>query len=143
MKLWSDEIDALRPEARAAVDAGMTAISAVYAASGPVPSDRYERAAEQRARMSASFVPVPEAVDTTIAGVRCRVFRPEGTARAVYLHLHGGGMIAGAPEMNDLGNRALSRRHQVAVVSVASSMALVQPSLAIARAWVAARRNFE
>ena len=60
---------------------------------------------------------MPEAVEQHIAGVRCRVFRPDGPTRAVYLHFHGGGMIAGSPEMMDFPNRALSRDLDVAVVS--------------------------
>jgi acetyl esterase/lipase len=60
---------------------------------------------------------VPEGTEVTIAGVRCRVFRPDGDARAVYLHFHGGGMIAGTPEMMDIPNRELSRELGVAVVS--------------------------
>jgi acetyl esterase/lipase len=47
------------------------------------------------------------------------VFESTGaTARAVYVHLHGGGMVLGTPEMNDPGNAELAQRHPVAVVSV-------------------------
>jgi len=50
--------------------------------------------------------------------VRCRIATPDGTARAVYLHFHGGGMVAGAPEMMDLGSVQLASTYGVAVVSV-------------------------
>ncbi len=70
---------------------------------------------------------VPEAVDEDIAGVRCRVIRPEGPAAAVYLHFHGGGMILGTPEMGDVANRALSRAHDLAVVSVDYRLAPEHP----------------
>jgi acetyl esterase/lipase len=36
----------------------------------------------------------------------------------MYVHLHGGGMVLGVPEMNDTGNAELARRHGIAVVSV-------------------------
>ena len=57
----------------------------------------------------------------------CRVFRPDGPATAIYLHFHGGGMMMGAPEMNDAGNLELSRRHGMAVVSVDYRLAPEHP----------------
>jgi acetyl esterase/lipase len=82
-----------------------------------VLTDQLARAQQAREYMAATAMPAPEATDETIAGVRCRVFRPEqGDApRALYLHFHGGGMIGGLPEMNDQGNLALSRRHGIPV----------------------------
>src|SRR5262249_36227070 len=62
-------------------------------------------------------VTVPEAVEREIAGVRCRVIHPEGTPRAVYLHFHGGGMVAGSPDTMDIPNLQTARQHNVAVVS--------------------------
>ena len=59
--------------------------------------------------------------------MRCRIFGPEGAPKAVYLHFHGGGMVVGKPEMNDLGNRALARAHGVAVVSVDYRLAPEHP----------------
>jgi acetyl esterase len=73
------------------------------------------------------MVTVPEAVEREIAGVRCRVFVPNGPAAAVYLHFHGGGMIIGKPEMSDLGNKRLCDRHALAVVSVDYSLAPEHP----------------
>lgn len=127
MKLWSDDIDAHRDEARAVVNGAMAAIAESLAGTGPVPDDPLVRVQEQRKRFEQTFVPVAEAEVTTIAGVPCRVFRPDGGARAVYLHFHGGGMILGAPEMNDTGNLDLARRFQVAVVSVDYRLAPEHP----------------
>jgi acetyl esterase len=73
------------------------------------------------------MVTVPEAVEREIAGVRCRVFVPNGPAAAVYLHFHGGGMIIGKPEMSDLGNKRLCDRHALAVVSVDYRLAPEHP----------------
>ena len=113
-RLWSDEVEAMRPEARAAVDAGQ-GFFPVRDASAALT--REERVAQQRASHAQSTFPVPEADEREIAGIRCRVFRPDGPARAVYLHFHGGGMIAGAPEMMDIPNRDMASEFDVVVVS--------------------------
>jgi acetyl esterase/lipase len=115
LRLWPDEVEAMRAEARAAVDAG----SAFFSTDDePDPDAAVEElVARQRASHASTTFTVPEGEVRTIAGVRCRVFRPEGTVRGVYLHFHGGGMIAGTPEMMDIPNRDLSRELGVAVVS--------------------------
>jgi acetyl esterase/lipase len=127
MQLWSDEIEAMRGEARQVVAAGIAAMNETFQVAGPVPRDPAERVAQQRELMARNFFPVPEAEVTEIAGVPCRVFRPDGPATAIYLHFHGGGMILGAPEMNDGGNLDLSRRFGMAVVSVDYRLAPEHP----------------
>src|SRR6187399_2477642 len=107
----------MRPEAREVVAAGFAAFAELLGRDGTPPSDPFERAAAQRALYDRNFQAVPEAVEREIAGVRCRIFTPDGPARGIYLHFHGGGMVVGKPEMNDLGNRATARAHDVAVVS--------------------------
>lgn len=126
MDLWPDHIDAMRDEARKAVDASMAAVLGVFGKPDEPPADRIERAQLARARY-ADFGPVPEGTDRTIAGVRCRVFVPDGEARAVYLHFHGGGMVSGTPELNDASNLELSRQHGVTVVSVDYRLAPEHP----------------
>ena len=126
-RLWSDEIDAMRPEAREVVAAGLAAFAEMLGLDGTPPSDPFERAAAQRALRVGNFQTAPEAVDREIAGVRCRIFTPDGPARGIYLHFHGGGMVMGNPEMNDLGNRATARTHGVAVVSVDYRLAPEHP----------------
>lgn len=130
MKLWSDEIDAMRPEARDAATSGMEAMRAMIGNRGAIDPtlDKFVRAKQQREMFALSYVLAPEAVEREIAGVRCRVFTPEQqVARAVYLHFHGGGMILGAPEMNDTANLELCRRTGMAVVSVDYRMAPEHP----------------
>jgi acetyl esterase/lipase len=77
--------------------------------------------------MAQTYVAVPEAIPREVAGVPCRVFVPEGRARGVYLHFHGGGMITGSPEMNDVTNQQIARQHGVAVVSVDYRLAPEHP----------------
>jgi acetyl esterase/lipase len=120
MLLWSQEMEEERAEARAAVASGFAAFKELLGGDQAEPGggDVASIVRRQREQMARHAFTVPEAQDREIAGVRCRVFLPEGRARAVYLHFHGGGMITGAPEMNDIPNRELARQHGVAVVSV-------------------------
>lgn len=128
MRLWSDEIDALRAEAREVVDVGMAGMMEALGRTGPPPADLHEMARHNRAAFAQTFPPAEAGGrDEAIAGVPCRVFRPDGPARAVYLHFHGGGMILGAPVMNDPANAALARDHGVAVVSVDYRLAPEHP----------------
>jgi acetyl esterase len=110
MDLWSDEIESMRAEAREVVEAGIPVIRAAYGQPADPPADPFERARLARSRFDA-FAPVPEGVERTLAGVRCRVFTPEGQA----------------PEVSDAANLILSRRHQVAVVSVDYRLAPEHP----------------
>src|SRR4030095_9220987 len=71
----------------------------------------------QRESHAKNFHISPDVVNREIAGVRCRIAAPDGPARAVYLHFHGGGMVAGAPEMMDLGSVHMAKTYGVAVVS--------------------------
>jgi acetyl esterase/lipase len=114
--LWSDELEAMRAEARAAVEAGRDSAYLSDRSDPALPRD--EQVAEQRAMMARVTFPVPEAEERTIGGVPCRVLRPDGAARAVYLHFHGGGMVCGSAAMMDIPNQMLAREHDLAVVSV-------------------------
>ncbi len=128
MKLWTDEIEQMRPEARTVVAAALGAVAEMFAGQGEPPEDLHERAIFSRATFERNNPePEPTGVDAELAGVPCRVFRPEGTPRAVFVHFHGGGMILGSPLMNDPGNRALADQHQVAVVSVDYRLAPEHP----------------
>lgn len=77
--------------------------------------------------MRSMSLTVPEATPMEIAGIPCRVIRPEGRPRGVYLHFHGGGMITGSPEMNDATNLELAKRHGLVTVSVDYRLAPEHP----------------
>jgi acetyl esterase/lipase len=51
------------------------------------------------------------------ASPRVRTFACDGPARAVLVHVHGGGFCIGAPEEDDRWNAMLARECRVAVVS--------------------------
>jgi acetyl esterase len=127
MELWSAEIEAMRSEARESVAAGFGTISDMIGAGGPYPDDPTERALLARKQFEAVYVPSPDAVEQTIAGVPCRVFTPDVTPNAVYLHFHGGGMALGAPVMNDIPNADLCKRFGLTVVSVDYRLAPEHP----------------
>ena len=127
LQLWPPEIDAMRDEARAAVAAGIELVNEMIGQTHPLPDDPVARAEVVRRSFERMYAPSPRAVDRVIAGVRCRTFVPDGPASAVYLHFHGGGMILGAPEMNDLANARLCEHFGLAVVSVDYRLAPEHP----------------
>src|SRR5262245_38590789 len=116
----------------------MAALLELLGGDAALPDDTLARARAMRKSFERIYAPVPEATVREIAGVPCRVFLPKGKARAVYLHFHGGGMILGAPQMNDPTNLELSRRSGVAVVSVDYRLAPEHPYPAGPDAAVAA-----
>jgi acetyl esterase len=132
LRLWPEEYEELREEARVAVKAGMEMMArsgAVPERSEPPtdPAARIRSAREDLLRMVGN--PVPEGESREIAGRHCRVFQPEDPAGAgvLYLHFHGGGMISGAPEISDAGNLAISRRHGIPVISASYRLAPEHP----------------
>jgi len=135
IELWSDEIEAMRAEARDAVASGIAVVREFLGDRGDAflgdgrdgSTPRDERVRIARDAMARVYTPVPEAQERKIAGIPCRVFLPDGDAVGVYLHCHGGGMVTGQPVMNDLGNRAIARQFGLAVVSVDYRLAPEHP----------------
>jgi acetyl esterase/lipase len=117
-RLWSDELEAMRAEARAVIDAPRDSLAFGSGAAAEAGGTREEQVAAQRASMAAVTFLVPEAEEREFGGVPCRVNRPDRDARAVYLHFHGGAMIGGSAGMMDIPNQMTAREHGVAVVSV-------------------------
>jgi acetyl esterase len=116
VRLWSDEIEAMRAEARAAVETGRA--SMMLDLNEGENLSPVEQLAAQRASMAAVTFPQPDTEERVLGGVPCRILRPEQPARAVYLHFHGGGMVAGSAAMMDIPNRELAEKLGVVVVSV-------------------------
>lgn len=56
-----------------------------------------------------------------------RVMEPEGTARGVFMHMHGGGWTLGAPDEFDARNLELSQRAGIVVASVRYRLAPEHP----------------
>ena len=130
MRLWDDEIEALRP----AIESEAPQFIQGFLGNRPGPEvhlSRAERVARHRAGMEAMTFPSDAGRDRTIAGpggpLRLRVFRPDGPARAAMLHIHGGGWVVGRPEMNDAINELICASQSVAVVSVDYRLAPEHP----------------
>ena len=115
-RLWSDEVEAMRPEARAVIDAGQATMMMQPKPSPDLPRDEQVEIARQS--MVVVTFPIPEAEERKIAGVPCRIIRPDGPPRAIYLHFHGGGMISGSASVMDIPNQMTAKAHGVVVVSV-------------------------
>jgi acetyl esterase len=126
MTLWPEEYEGLRDEARAMAQSIVDMLGGGGAAA-TMPDDRDERVRMQREMMKALETVSPAGADQLIAGVPCRVFRPDRPARAIYLHFHGGAMMLGSPLMNDVTNADLSSRFGLAVVSVDYRLAPEHP----------------
>ncbi len=122
LKPWPQEFESFRAEQRQMVDAWVAAM--------PVqakPTDPAEKVKLARAGMAAFETNSSMAQPREIAGVPCRVFVPDGTARGVYLDIHGGGLVVGSAKNNDAANEALSQELRVAVVSIDYRLAPEHP----------------
>lgn len=127
MKLWDEELELYREEARNMLQ---------YLPALPDTTnvkDVVERAQLTRKGFD-EMAPIPPsdlAEESTIpspAGdVPVRLFRPEGKARALYLHIHGGGWILGNALMGDATNEILARDLGIAVLSVDYRLAPEHP----------------
>ena len=125
--LWDDELEALRPQLREE--------AAAFIASWPVARDDSdasveERVAARRAERIGGDVLSDRAIDRTIDGpggpIRLRTFVPD-QVDGVFLHLHGGAWMVGAPEMMDQLNVIVADALNVAVVSVDYRLAPEDP----------------
>jgi acetyl esterase len=116
LRLWSDEIEAMRAEARAVVAAGVAANPLDVRVDPGLSFD--EQVVAARAPMAAVTFPLETTEERVIGGVLCRIIRPEGAPRAIYLHFHGGGMISGSAALMDIPNQMRANELGVTVVSV-------------------------
>jgi acetyl esterase len=64
--------------------------------------------------------------DEVIAGIPCRVVRPD-RPRAVYIHLHGGGFILGSAARQDRQHEGIARKLGAVVVSIDYRLAPEHP----------------
>lgn len=135
MRLWVDEIESHREEARSVLGLLREGPSVFWSCIDPA-GDLVRQASEARKLFSerASQAPIGPselAIDRVIEGpggaLRLRVFSPEGAASGLFLHVHGGGWILGGPEMGDPQNDVLARNHGLAVVSVDYRLAPENP----------------
>jgi acetyl esterase len=60
-------------------------------------------------------------------GLRVRVIAPDGEAKGVYLHIHGGGWTIGAPDLHDRDLATLARETRLVVASLEYRLAPEHP----------------
>lgn len=127
MKLWDDELEALRPQLREEADAFIASFADEEDDPG-LPTT--ERVARQRAAHDSRLLQSEMGVDRDIPGpagpMRLRTFVPD-QVDAVFLHIHGGGFALGSPEMTDLLHEALSKEVNLAIASVDYRLAPEHP----------------
>ena len=104
----------LFPEARRFVDAA--------AGDVPIHSDGYDVDAARAQNLAAALAEpredVGEVRDLDCDGVPARLYRPEGAADGLVVHLHGGGFVFHDVEVHDPSARRLANRSGLAVLSV-------------------------
>jgi acetyl esterase/lipase len=145
VQLWDDELEAMRSQLAEEAKTFIESFVSEVARDPELPAA--ERLAAFREDRFDSALHSEHGVDRTIDGpggaIRLRTFVPEGDATGVYLHIHGGGMISGTPELTDLLNEIIMQEIGVAVVSVDYRLAPEHPYPAgsddceAAAAWVA------
>jgi acetyl esterase len=127
MRLWSDELEALRPQLREEAEAFVASFTEEVD-DPTLPTQ--ERVARQRAAADERVLRSEMAVDRQIPGgagtIRLRTFVPDQVG-AVFLHIHGGGFVTGSPEMTDLLHEMLSKELDLAFVSVDYRLAPEHP----------------
>jgi acetyl esterase/lipase len=127
MKLWDDELEALRPQLRDEADAFIVSFVDEEDDSGLPTAERVARQrASHDARVLRSETPVDREIPGPAGPMRLRTFVPD-QVDAVLLHIHGGGFVTGSPEMTDLLHEALSKELNLAFASVDYRLAPEHP----------------
>ena len=126
MRLWDDEVEALRDVIDAEAREFVERFARDRGADGPLAG----RVAAMRQSDAAMVVRSDRAHERVVDGRRgplvLREFRPEA-ARGVMLHIHGGGWVAGEPALTDALHEILSERLALAFVSVHYRLAPEHP----------------
>ena len=123
-RLWPEEYEQFRPEAREMASALAAAFSGSPGESAP--TTRSERLATTRRLLDAMKTNSPAGRDEVLGGVPCRVFGGADGA-GLYLHFHGGAMMVGHPRMQDDAHAEMSARLGINIISVDYRLAPEQP----------------
>ncbi len=132
------------PETTAFLDDLETRLAALPA-THEVPIEIVRKARDEGTSIFPFHPPLPEAEDIDIPGApggpgRVRVIRPQGRARGVFLHVHGGGWSLGRPWHQDHRQRDLVEQTGCVSVSVEYRLAPENPWPACADDCAAAAR---
>ena len=128
MRLWDDELESYRAENRAALQHLPDPPSNAGAASrDPIALAQAMREQFVVTLLEPSSLAEESSIPGSAGDIPVRIFRPQGKARGLFLHLHGGGWVLGSPLMNDATNEHLARDLGLAVVSVDYRLAPEHP----------------
>jgi acetyl esterase/lipase len=127
MRLWDDELEALRPQFREETANFISSIPSSSSETEEEPTAEWV-AAQREAQLAgpASDRAVDRTIDGPAGPLRLRVFSHDHPA-AVMLHIHGGAWMAGTPEVTDLLNEIIADSCGVAVVSIDYRLAPEHP----------------
>ncbi len=108
MRLWDEELEGYREEARSLLQF-LPALNDPVTEPDPILR---AQAIRKSFREMAPIASSERAEERTIPGpdgeIPVRLFRPPGKVRALYLHIHGGGWILGDAQMGDISNAELA-----------------------------------
>jgi acetyl esterase/lipase len=124
MKLWPDSYESLRAEA---CEAMLSFTKNVAAITTSIEHDSAARIAMHRSLQADRVDMSDKGADVTVGGLPCRLFKPHGKPRGLYLHFHGGGLISGSAKVADKANADLCERLRVIVLSVDYRLAPEHP----------------
>ena len=128
MKLWNEEIEGYRAEARALMESLPVD---QFGGEDDNSDDPMAHVRSQR-EMLTQFEPEssPMAEDSTIPGpagdIPVRLYIPENP-KAMFLHIHGGGWYTGRPKMSETANADIASKHKLALLSVDYRLAPEHP----------------
>jgi acetyl esterase len=127
VKLWDDELEGYREEAR-------NMLQFLPKMEEPVEEADPIARAEKTRKSFREMTEIPTSDRTEVTSIPgpdgeipVRLFRPEGVAKGLYLHIHGGGWILGNAEMGDVENARLAASLGLAVLSVDYRLAPEHP----------------
>ncbi|WP_419929424.1 alpha/beta hydrolase [Candidatus Poriferisocius sp.] len=128
MKLWDEEIESYRAEAKALLD---NLPLDQFQAEEDTSDDPMDHVLAQR-ELLIQFEPEPSpmAEDSAIPGpagdIPVRLYIPDNP-KAMFLHIHGGGWYTGRPKMSEEANVHIATQHGLALLSVDYRLAPEHP----------------
>ncbi len=129
MRLWDDQMECLRPEARTWLEM----LPSVEDLAGVLPEDDMGRAQALRqaiqtltSQATVSTLATNSVIPDPGGDLPVRLLVPD-TPQAMLLHIHGGGWSTGDPAMSDSSNEHLALTHDLAVLSVDYRLAPEHP----------------
>jgi acetyl esterase len=127
VKLWDDELEGYREEARNMLQFLPKMEEPVEETDPIARAEKTRKSFREMTEISTSDRTEVTSIPGPDGEIPVRLFRPEGAAKGLYLHIHGGGWILGSAEMGDVENARLAASLGLAVLSVDYRLAPEHP----------------